>query len=154
MAHIRYDASSLGESEGDKETVEFADWVDNAATVLERLGSHSNVIVGSSMGGWIGLWLASQREFAGKISGLVLVAPAVNFTRPHYQRVYSSLPATYQQRLDRGEVGGEPAVSTCQSLLCSRWSTSSMTSRGSWPSGGPSWRTVISSSWTSAGRST
>ena len=104
MAHIRYDASSLGESEGDKETVEFADWVDNAATVLERLGSHSNVIVGSSMGGWIGLWLASQKQLADKISGLVLVAPAVNFLRPHYQQVYSNLPSQDQHRLDRGEV--------------------------------------------------
>ena len=31
--------SSLGLSEGDPDTVEFADWVDNAATVVENLGS-------------------------------------------------------------------------------------------------------------------
>ena len=49
----RYDPSSLGQSEGSMEMVEFGDWVDNAVTVLETLGSDDNVIVGSSMGGWI-----------------------------------------------------------------------------------------------------
>ena len=44
------------------ETAEFADWVENAATVLERLGSADNVLVGSSMGAWISLLLASQEH--------------------------------------------------------------------------------------------
>ena len=42
--------------------MEFSDWVENAATVLERLGSADNVVVGSSMGGWISLILASQEQ--------------------------------------------------------------------------------------------
>ena len=101
---LSYDPSSLGLSEGDMDTVELSDWVEDAATVLETLGSKENIIVASSMGGWIGLWLASQKQLADKISGLVLVAPAVNFLRPHYQQVYSNLPSQDQQRLDRGEV--------------------------------------------------
>ena len=56
----RYDPSGIGDSDGSLETVEFSDWVENAATVLERLGSSDNVVVGSSMGGWISLLLASQ----------------------------------------------------------------------------------------------
>ena len=100
MNAFSYDASSLGMSEGDPDTVEFADWVENAATVMEVLGSNDNIIVASSMGGWIALWLASQPQFADKISGLVLVAPAVNFLRDYYER----LPTPSQRKLDRGEV--------------------------------------------------
>ena len=48
------------------------------------------------MGGWIALWLASQARYAGKISGLVLVAPAINFLRPHYLLTYSSLQSEDQ----------------------------------------------------------
>ena len=59
----RYDPSGIGDSNGSLETVEFSDWVENAATVLERLGSSDNVVVGSSMGGWISLILATQGTF-------------------------------------------------------------------------------------------
>ena len=58
----RYDPSGIGDSDGSLETVEFSDWVENAATVLERLGSSDNVVVGSSMGGWISLLLATQEH--------------------------------------------------------------------------------------------
>jgi len=101
---IRYDPTSLGDSTGTKRSVEMKDWVEDAGAVLENLGSEHNVIVGSSMGGWIGLWLASQPQFSRKISGLLLVAPAVNFFRPHYKLTYRQLPAQHQQSLDRGEV--------------------------------------------------
>ena len=49
MNVCRYDPSSIGDSEGRLETVEFANWVENAATVLESLGSTDNVVVGSSI---------------------------------------------------------------------------------------------------------
>ena len=103
-----YDATSLGRSKGSIDTVELADWVDNAATVLETLGSKKNLLVGNSMGGWISLWLASQKQFADKISGLVLVAPAVNFPRIHYDEIYPTLSPELKQQLNRGEVGGKP----------------------------------------------
>ena len=94
----------MGESGGSRETVEFGDWVENAGTVLSTLGSDDNILVGSSMGGWISLWLASQEKFASKISGLVLIAPALNFIRPHYEEVYRNLPPKEKARLDQGAV--------------------------------------------------
>jgi len=104
FSFIRYDPSAVGESGGSRETVEFGDWVENAGTVLSTLGSDDNILVGSSMGGWISLWLASQEKFASKISGLVLIAPALNFIRPHYEEVYRNLPLEKRARLDQGEV--------------------------------------------------
>ena len=84
--------------------MEFGDWVENAGMVLESLGSDDNVLVGSSMGGWISLVLASQEKFANKISGLILICPALNFIRPHYQQVYRNLSLEERERLDRGAV--------------------------------------------------
>ena len=101
---FRYDPSSIGDSEGSPEMVGFEDWVENAETVLDTLGSEDNVLVGSSMGGWISLWLASQERLAHRISGMVLIAPALNFIRPRYHLIYSSLPADDQEMLDSGEV--------------------------------------------------
>ena len=100
----------MGDSEGSLETVEFGDWVHNAGTVLETLGSADNILVGSSMGGWISLWLASQEKFAEKISGLVVIAPALNFIRPHYELTYRGLSQEDRQRLDNGEVGEPPTM--------------------------------------------
>ena len=100
----RYDPSSIGDSEGSPEMVGFEDWVVDAETVLDTLGSEDNVLVGSSMGGWISLWLASQERLADRISGMVLISPALNFIRPRYSLIYNSLPAEDQEKLDSGEV--------------------------------------------------
>ena len=85
FTHLSYDPTSLGLSDGSTDAVELSDWIDNAAMVLETLGSDENLLVASSMGGWIALWLASQKQFADKISGLLLIAPAVNFIRREFQ---------------------------------------------------------------------
>ena len=77
----RYGSSPLtvcGESGG---KVDLGDWLRTAGTVLDRLGSDDNVLVGCSVGGWVSLWLASQEQFAHKISAVVVVSPAVNFLK-------------------------------------------------------------------------
>ena len=56
------------------------------------------------MGGWISLWLASQPRNLDKIQGLMLIAPALNFIRPHYKQTYQKLSAQDQKSLDNGQV--------------------------------------------------
>ena len=101
---IRYDPICIGDSLGDWSTLEFEDWVENAGTVLKELGSDGNIVIGSSMGGWITLWLASQAQFKQKIESLIIIAPAVNFIRPYYAHVLKTLPKEAVEALDRGEV--------------------------------------------------
>ena len=101
---VSYDPTSIGDSEGSMETVQFKDWVEDAATMLVEHCDGPTVLVGSSMGGWISLLLASRREFKDQIKGLVLVAPALNFFRPHYHQMAKELNLEQQVALERGEV--------------------------------------------------
>ncbi len=78
-AFLRFDYSGHGASGG-----RFADgcmsaWRDDALTVLDQLTRGPQVLVGSSMGGWIALLLALARP--QQIRALVLLAPAPDFTQ-------------------------------------------------------------------------
>jgi len=101
---VRYDPSCIGDSLGDWSSLEFEDWVDNAGNVLENLGSKNNIVIGSSMGGWISLWLASQEKYKRKINSMIVIAPAVNFLRPFYAEMLKNLPKEAQETLEKGEI--------------------------------------------------
>ncbi|MBR1088885.1 alpha/beta hydrolase [Bradyrhizobium manausense] len=82
-AVVRFDYSGHGESSG-----EFADgtigrWLEDSVAVFERFCSGPQILIGSSMGGWMALLLAREiKKRSGKASlaGLVLIAPAPDFT--------------------------------------------------------------------------
>ena len=80
---IRFDYSAHGESPGDFEELTLSDWLADTLAVLDSLGDARPVIVGSSMGGWITLLAMRERHRLGKPNpkGLVLIAPAVDFTK-------------------------------------------------------------------------
>ena len=100
---VRYDPTCIGQSEGSVEEVQFKDWVEDAAKMLVEQCAGPTVLVGSSMGGWISLLLASRAETRELVKGLVLVAPALNFFRPHYHQMASELSVQQQAKLERGE---------------------------------------------------
>jgi pimeloyl-ACP methyl ester carboxylesterase len=80
---IRFDYSGHGESGGDFAEGTIGRWLEDSAAVFERFAKGPQVLVGSSMGGWLALLLARAlkgRGSAGLIAGLVLIAPAVDFT--------------------------------------------------------------------------
>ena len=80
---IRFDYSGHGESGGDFVQGTIGRWLEDSAAVFERFAKGPQVLIGSSMGGWLALLLARElkgRKAAGSIVGLVLIAPAVDFT--------------------------------------------------------------------------
>ena len=77
---IRFDYSGHGQSSGAFEDTCVSDWLEEAEVVFDRYCSSDTILVGSSMGGWVALLLALRRKNTGKIKGLVLIAPAVDFT--------------------------------------------------------------------------
>eukprot|EP00903_Cladosiphon_okamuranus_P002489 g2487.t1 len=77
---VRFDYSAHGLSGGEFEDACVSDWQAEAETVFDRFCAADTVLVGSSMGGWIALLLALSRKATEKIKGLVLIAPAVDFT--------------------------------------------------------------------------
>jgi pimeloyl-ACP methyl ester carboxylesterase len=75
---LRFDYSGHGVSGGDFEQGTIGRWLEESLAVIRAVSERPYVFVGSSMGGWIALLAA--RELAGRLAGLVLIAPAVDFT--------------------------------------------------------------------------
>lgn len=75
---LRFDYSGHGESSGNFEEGAIGDWFADASAAISALTQGPQVLVGSSMGGWIALLLA--RAMPQKIAGLVTVAAAPDFT--------------------------------------------------------------------------
>jgi pimeloyl-ACP methyl ester carboxylesterase len=80
-AMLRFDYTAHGESNGDLSQATISLWLDDALAMIEKFGGEKPILVGSSMGGWIAL-LATQKLKAHNKApgGLVLIAPAVDFT--------------------------------------------------------------------------
>lgn len=82
-AVVRFDYSGHGESSGDFADGTIGSWLEDSVAVFERFCEGPQVLIGSSMGGWMALLLAREiRKRAGQASlaGLVLIAPAPDFT--------------------------------------------------------------------------
>ena len=84
---IRFDYSGHGESGGDFVDGTIGRWLEESVEVFEGFAKGPQVLVGSSMGGWLALLLVralkgrkNTGEPAGSVAGLVLIAPAVDFT--------------------------------------------------------------------------
>lgn len=78
----RFDYSGHGESGGAFEDGTISRWLEEAETVLATTDG-PQIVVGSSMGGWIALLLARsllKRGEGSRLAGLVLIAPAVDMT--------------------------------------------------------------------------
>jgi pimeloyl-ACP methyl ester carboxylesterase len=80
-AVVRMDYSGHGESGGRFEDGTIGRWTEEALAVIRSQAGEAPILVGSSMGGWIALLCARALAAEGqRMSGLVLIAPAVDFT--------------------------------------------------------------------------
>lgn len=77
-AFLRFDYSGHGASAGAFDDGCISAWAADALFMLDGLTEGPQVLVGSSMGGWIATLLALARP--ARIAGLVYVAPAPDFT--------------------------------------------------------------------------
>jgi pimeloyl-ACP methyl ester carboxylesterase len=79
QAFVRFDYLGHGESSGDFASKGcISRWADDAAAVLNELTEGPQIVVGSSMGGWVSLKLAISHP--ERVRGLVGIAPAPDFT--------------------------------------------------------------------------
>lgn len=84
-ALTRYDYSGHGQSSGAFEEATIGDWLEETAAVFASLTTGPQILVGSSTGGYLALLFAryacaTTSELAGRIAGLVLIAPAWDLT--------------------------------------------------------------------------
>ena len=99
-AFLRFDYSGHGASRGDFADGSITDWREDALAVIDRLTDGPQVLVGSSMGGWIGLLLA--RDLSDKVAGLVGIAAAPDFTQTMWEEEFSLADRT--QMMETGIV--------------------------------------------------
>jgi pimeloyl-ACP methyl ester carboxylesterase len=84
-ACVRFDYSGHGESEGAFTDGTIGRWLADSLAVFDACCAGPQILIGSSMGGWLALLLTRAlkqrgRDGAASIAGMVLIAPAVDFT--------------------------------------------------------------------------
>ncbi len=84
-AIVRFDYSGHGESGGVFTEGTIGRWLADGLAVFEACCRGPQILIGSSMGGWLALLMVRalrQRQQIGpaSVAGLVLIAPAVDFT--------------------------------------------------------------------------
>ena len=77
-AFLRFDVSGHGQSSGDFLDGAISDWAEDAVAAVMQLTEGPQVLVGSSMGGWLALLVA--RAVPERVMGLVGIAAAPDFT--------------------------------------------------------------------------
>ncbi len=97
---IRFDYSGQGQSSGEFINCTIGDWLQDAVSVLDQLTDGSQILVGSSMGGWIALLLSLRR--LDRIAGIVGIAAAPDFTEDIYGVELN--PSQKQELEDNGVV--------------------------------------------------
>lgn len=78
QAFVRFDYQGHGQSSGRFEDGTISQWRDDALAVFDTLTSGPQILIGSSMGGWLALLVALARP--QRVVGLAAVAPAADFT--------------------------------------------------------------------------
>jgi pimeloyl-ACP methyl ester carboxylesterase len=113
-AFLRLDYSGHGQSSGDFLEGSIGDWTEDAIAAVDALTGGPQVLVGSSMGGWIALRVG--RALPERVAGLVGIAAAPDFTEDGMWAEF-----TEDQRLELSETGqvalpsdysGEPYIIT------------------------------------------
>ena len=77
-ALLRFDCSGHGQSDGDFFDGCIGDWAADAMAAIAALTAGPQILVGSSMGGWLSLLVA--RAMPDRIAGFVGIAAAPDFT--------------------------------------------------------------------------
>ncbi|WP_409147484.1 alpha/beta hydrolase [Pseudoxanthobacter sp. M-2] len=88
-AVVRFDYSGHGRSGGRFEDGTIGRWLEEAEAVVARVCRKPVILVGSSLGGWIALLLAQKLKAERAVAGLVLVAPAADFTERLMEPAFS-----------------------------------------------------------------
>lgn len=87
QAYVRFDYSGHGQSSGEFVEGTIGRWKEDALTIIDQVTEGPLVLVGSSMGGWIGLLAALARK--GRVRAFVGLAAAPDFTRDLCWDLYS-----------------------------------------------------------------
>jgi pimeloyl-ACP methyl ester carboxylesterase len=120
-AMTRFDYSGHGESEGNFTDGTIGRWLEESLAVFDACCRGPQVVIGSSMGGWLALLLA--RELARRartersLASLVLVAPAVDFTE---ELMWKRFPPEIRREIEQTGVWARPSKYSDEPYLITR----------------------------------
>ncbi|RLJ60232.1 pimeloyl-ACP methyl ester carboxylesterase [Litoreibacter meonggei] len=111
-AFLRFDYSGHGSSSGSFTDGAIGDWAEDAQAAVEALTDGPQILVGSSMGGWISLLMT--KRIPERIAALVTIAAAPDFTE---DSMWGGFTHAQKAELDAGQVAlpsdyGEPYIIT------------------------------------------
>jgi pimeloyl-ACP methyl ester carboxylesterase len=107
---LRFDYSGHGRSEGRLEDGTIGRWLAETLAIIRTATTGPQILIGSSMGGWLALLCARALAQAGetaRLHGLVLIAPAVDFTQ---RLIFEQLPPEARQELEHDGVWMRPSA--------------------------------------------
>ncbi|MDO8881622.1 carboxylesterase [Pseudotabrizicola sp.] len=99
-AFLRFDYSGHGQSSGDFLDGAIGDWLEDALAAITQLTAGPQILVGSSMGGWVSLLVA--KEIPQRVAGLVGIAAAPDFTEDSMWEGFSD--AQRDDLIQKGQV--------------------------------------------------
>ena len=114
---IRFDYSGHGESGGDFADGTIGAWLADSLAVFDAFARGPQILVGSSMGGWLALLLVRElrrraqakrpAQATGSVAGMVLIAPAVDFTE---ELMWKQFPAAVKRQIETEGVWIRPSA--------------------------------------------
>ena len=121
-AIVRFDYSGHGESGGVFTDGTIGRWLADALAVFEACCRGPQILIGSSMGGWLALLMVRalrQRQQIGpaSVAGLVLIAPAVDFTE---ELMWKRFPPAIKRDLEETGVWARPSDYSPEPYLVTR----------------------------------
>ena len=116
-ASVRFDYSGHGESDGDFADGTIGRWLEESVAVFGQLCEGPQIVIGSSMGGWMALLLAreirkrqgeqqGEQQATASLAGLVLIAPAPDFTE---ELMWKNFPAKVKEEIETKGVWLRPS---------------------------------------------
>jgi pimeloyl-ACP methyl ester carboxylesterase len=78
FSYLRFDYRGTGQSSGDFKQATLGDWLEDTCAVFDQLTKGNQIVIGSSMGGWLAFMLALQRPERAR--ALIGIAAAPDFT--------------------------------------------------------------------------
>ena len=110
-AMVRFDYSGHGESGGAFTDGTIGRWLADSLAVFDACCRGPQILIGSSMGGWLSLLLVRELVRRGKnglasVAGMVLIAPAVDFTEV---LMWNRFTPAIKQELEQKGVWARPS---------------------------------------------
>lgn len=107
-AFLRFDYSGHGLSSGRFEDGTLSRWLEETLAIVAAASDGPQILVGSSMGGWLALLAARKLEAMSQpLAGLVLIAPAVDFTE---RLMWASFDAAARRAIETDGVYRRPSA--------------------------------------------